>query len=116
MFRYFDYDTGQTYDGKSSTTVDVMNPQVSGDRILYNVSTGSNQDLFVWDTRVAKTAGVLSSFVMSNETVNETAGQIAGNDLVYLSGTCACLGETRGPKHLAQVDTRSALRTAPACA
>ena len=97
MIRYFDYNTGETYDGPTSTTHDMLNPQVSGDRILYDVSNGTSQDLIAWDTRVAKTAGVFSLFSLADTTQDDHWGKISGNEVVFMTGVTPYWGRLATP-------------------
>jgi len=86
FIRYYDFNTGLVYDGPSSTQQSMLNPQVSGDRILYNVFNGANQDLYVYDTRIAKTDAVGASFVIAATTNEDRFGRIDGNQLTYMTG------------------------------
>jgi hypothetical protein len=87
MIRYHNFDTGETLDGPSSSSYDMVNPQVSGDRILYDVSNGSDQDAHVFDVRVRRASGVgVSSFPLPGTGADESSGKISGSACVYMSG------------------------------
>lgn len=108
MIRYFDYNTGGTYDGPSSASYDMVNPQVSGDRILYNSAINtSDQDLFIWDTRVARWSGSLSTFRLAGTGNDEKTGAISGNDVAYIAGITPIWGRLAVPSiSLSSVPTR----------
>jgi hypothetical protein len=97
MIRYFDYNTGATYDGPSGATYDMVNPRVSGDRILYNTPNGSDHDLFVFDTRLAKTYGSMASFKLAGTGDDEKMGAISGNEVVYIAGISPIWGRLAVP-------------------
>lgn len=85
MIKYYNYDTGGTSNGPSDSTVDMQNPQVSGDRILYDYYTGAGtlKDMFVWDVRAARSFA--APLAMPNTGGDEIWGKISGNSAVYLS-------------------------------
>lgn len=97
MLRYFDWYTGETRDGPTSNTHDVMNPQVSGDRILYDLSNGADQDLLVWDARVARTAAFPFPFVLAETSGNEWWGKMSGKDVVFTVNTSPYFARLAAP-------------------
>jgi hypothetical protein len=86
VIRYYDFDTGMTYDGPSSTVYDMGAPYVSGDRILYSTGDISNHLLCVWDTRIAKTSPGSASFLVA-EGGWVDGGAIDGNQIAYSDGS-----------------------------
>jgi len=97
MIRYYDYDTGLTYDGPSNPTYDVSPPRVGGDRILYSLANGSDTDLLIFDTRVAKVSGVFASFPLATTADDDKMGAISGNEVVYISGATPMWGKLLAP-------------------
>jgi hypothetical protein len=95
--QYFDYNTGETTLGPTNATYDVLNVRVSGDRILYNVPNGADQDLYVFDTRMAKVAGLLAAFRLAGTSDDEEAGSIAGSEVVYIAGASPVWGKLAVP-------------------
>jgi hypothetical protein len=83
--RYYDYNTGLYYNGPSSTTVNMSDPQVSGDRIVFSYGTPGDRSLAVFDTRLARLYP--TSFIPVASTGNDDrAGRIEGDKLTYLTG------------------------------
>jgi hypothetical protein len=64
----------------------MQNPQVSGDRILYNTYGGADRDVYVYDTRIAKTDAAGASFVIAATTNEDRYGRIDGNQFTYATG------------------------------
>jgi hypothetical protein len=95
--RYYDFDTGQLYDGPSSATDNMWNPQVSGDRILYMHAHGSHYDLEIWDTRIAKTTQSMASFQLAPTTFGDMYGRIDGNQIAYLAGNIVYFAKLAAP-------------------
>jgi len=86
VIRYYNYDTALTYDGPSDPAQDMQNPQVAGDRILFDYSNGSDKDMWVFDVRAHRSSGsLMTSFAMPNTSSDEIWGTIGGNSAVYLS-------------------------------
>jgi hypothetical protein len=86
VIRYYNYDTALTLDGPSDATYDMQNPQVAGDRILYDFSDGADKNMFVFDIRAHRSSGpFMFSFAMPNTDADEIWGSISGNTAVYLS-------------------------------
>jgi hypothetical protein len=87
MVRYHNFDTGENLSGPSDPDYSIANPQVSGDRILYDIPSGSNRDMYVFDVRAwrASGGGIPLSFAMPNTNQDELEGKISGNACVYLS-------------------------------
>jgi hypothetical protein len=84
--RYYDYDTGLTYDGPSSTEYDMQRAWVSGDRILYGMATGpSDMSLHVWDTRIARTSASAASLTVASAVEYESYA-FDGGRITYASG------------------------------
>lgn len=107
MIRYFNYYTGETYNGPTNAAQPLLNPQVAGDRILYNISNGSDQDLYVWDARVAKASAPYASFLLADSTANDHWGKISGNSVAYMSGSSPYKGRLAAPSiSLASVPKR----------
>jgi hypothetical protein len=97
VIKYFNYDTGTT-SVAASGSVDMQNPQVSGDRILYDASNGSNQDMWIFDVRVNRAAAPFQfPFAIDNTSSNEIWGKISGNTFVYLSGAFPVWGKINVP-------------------
>jgi hypothetical protein len=110
MIRYYDYNTGLTYDGPSNATYDMINPQVSGDRILYHTFlNASDADLYVFDTRIAKTNGSLSAIRLASTGDDEKLGMISGDEVVFIAGASPYWGKLAAPGiSLSAVPTRIA--------
>ncbi|HEY5483337.1 MAG TPA: hypothetical protein VIK31_05930 [Propionibacteriaceae bacterium] len=87
MIRYHDYDTGQTLDGPTSTTFDMADPRVSGDRILYRAANPGGTAMYVFDVRTWRASpGLALSFPLPDTSADELAGRISGTSCVYLNG------------------------------
>jgi hypothetical protein len=109
MIRYFDYNTGETHDGFSNGTYDAFDPEVSGDRILFSTSNGSNLDLYAWDARTASVPGNWPFMGLAASTANDQSGVISGNEVVYMAGDNPSWGRLVVPTiSLASVPTRIA--------
>jgi hypothetical protein len=86
MVRYYNWDTN-SFGVVASQTVDVYNAQVSGDRVLYDYSNGSDKDTWVFDARINRNAtSLILPFAVASTTSDETWGKLRGNAFVYLSG------------------------------
>jgi hypothetical protein len=79
--RYYDFNTGLVSDGPSYVGQHIGSPQVSGDRIIYSVSNGADQDLYVFDTLLAR------SYLIAGTNLNDMSGRIDGDQLTYVSGS-----------------------------
>jgi hypothetical protein len=109
MIRYYDFDTGLVYDGPTSTTYNMVNPQVSGDRILYNRQHGPDYDLCVWDTRIAKSSTTMASIEITSTVLGDLYGRMEGNQIAYLSGNVVYYARLGAPSiSLKSVPTRIA--------
>jgi hypothetical protein len=95
--QYFDYNTGETTLGPTDDMYDILNVRVSGDRILYNVPNGADQDLYVFDTRMAKVADLFASFKLAGTGDDEEMGAISGNEVVYIAGASPIWGRLAVP-------------------
>jgi hypothetical protein len=84
--RYYDYNTGLYANGPSNPLYDVVEPQVSGDRILYSISNGANLDLNFYDTRIAKLHPTEASFPIATTTNSDRYGRIEGDKFTYTTG------------------------------
>jgi hypothetical protein len=84
--RYYDYNTGLYANGPSNPLYDVVQPQVSGDRILYSISNGAELDLYFYDTRIAKLHPTEASFPIATTTSSDRYGKIEGDVFTYTSG------------------------------
>ena len=62
----------------------MQNPRVSGDRILFDYSNGTDNDTWVVDARVSR-VGLTLPFVVANSSSDDFWGRITGNNFVYLS-------------------------------
>jgi hypothetical protein len=84
---YYDGNVAAKVPGPASATRDMWNPQVSGDRILYNMSNGSDQDLFLFDVRVGRAMNNINEvFPVAATDSDDWYGSIDGNRLAYVSG------------------------------
>lgn len=97
MIRYYDFNTGETSDGPTSATADMSAPEVSGDRILYSVSNGSDQDLYVWDTRIARLYALYDGTLLESTPTDEGSGSISGNEIAFISGDTPFWGRLAVP-------------------
>jgi hypothetical protein len=85
MIRYHNYDTGETLDGPTSTSYDMLDAQISGDRILFRAASPSGTAMYVFDVRARRSVpGLALSFPMPDTDANELQGRIAGDSCVYL--------------------------------
>jgi hypothetical protein len=83
---YHDFETGGTYTGPSSDVYDLRDLKVAGDRITYTMSNGVDDDIFVFDTMLARAQGVENaSFPIAATMANESLANTSGNQIVYLS-------------------------------
>jgi hypothetical protein len=85
--KYYDFNTGLVYDGPTSTTSDVEDIDVSGDRIVYRIHNGADYDVYVFDTRLAKSDFQSASLKVAGTSADETDPKIDGSRIVYTSGT-----------------------------
>jgi hypothetical protein len=96
--RYYNYDTGETLDGPSATTYDMLEPQVCGDRILFRMANPGGTAMYVFDIRARRSVpGSAFSFSMPDTASNEVAGKIAGDCFVYLNGGLPTWGKLLVP-------------------
>jgi hypothetical protein len=86
MIRYYDFNTGLIYDGPSSMSDDMVNPRVSGDRIVYDSSSGANPNFYVWDTRIARVPGAFPNLLLAATSWGDSEGAISGNDVAWVTG------------------------------
>ncbi len=84
--RYYDYNTGLYATGPSSTVNDMVDPQVSGDRIIYSTWDGLDYDLYLFDARLAKAHPTEASIPIATTANQDRYGRIDGNELTYMSG------------------------------
>jgi hypothetical protein len=98
VIKYYNYDTDTTA-VVASGSVDMFNPQVSGDRVLYDFANGANlKDTEIFDARVNRTSTTLQlPFSVDNTTGDEIWGKVDGNKFVYLSGGYPSLGKMMTP-------------------
>jgi hypothetical protein len=82
---YYDFDTDQTYEVPTGISSMVYRLGVSGDRILY-FTGGSDSDIRIWDTRIAKTTPGLAAFDISTGD-SGYEGWIDGSRIAYRSAT-----------------------------
>jgi hypothetical protein len=109
MIRFYDFDTGLVYDGPTSATYNMVNPQVSGDRILYNRQNGPDYDLCAWDTRLAKSSATMASIEITSTVLGDLYGRIEGNQIAFLSGNVVYYARLAAPSiALKAVPTRIA--------
>jgi hypothetical protein len=85
--KYYDYDTGFVYDGPTSATSNLERLDISGDRIVYTMHNGSDYDVYVFDTRLAKTDFAFASLKVAGTSADETDPKIDGSKIVYSAGT-----------------------------
>ena len=81
-------------------------PAGGGDRILYNVSNGSDQDLYVWDARVAKASAPYASFLLVRQHSERSLGQDSGQQRRLHEWQLPLQGTARGAKHLTRLGAK----------
>jgi len=98
IIKCYNYDTDST-SVVASGSVDMYNPQVSGDRVLYDYANGTNlKDTEIFDVRVNRASSTLQlPFAADNTVGNEIWGKISGNRFVYLSDGFPVLGKLMVP-------------------
>lgn len=95
--RYYNYDTDQILEGPGSTLSDMENPQVSGDRISVNASNGADQDIYVYDARVSRSAGIAFAFITPTTAGDQVSARLSGTSMLYLSGGYPVWGKMLAP-------------------
>ena len=111
IVKYYNYDDDTTSIA-ASADVDIFNPQVSGDRILYDYSNGTDKDTWIYDARAARGWPFPLAFPIDNTSGDEIWGKISGNNFVYLSNGLPYWGKLAVPSlSVGSVPTRIAAGT-----
>jgi hypothetical protein len=64
----------------------MVNPRVSGDRIVYDSSSGTVPNFYIWDTRVARIPGAFPTSLLAASGWGDSEGAISGNDVAWATG------------------------------
>jgi hypothetical protein len=95
--RYYDYDTGLISEGPSDQFYDAVAPHVSGDRIIYSMYNGADDDLYVYDTRIARTNPLGARLPLATTNTHDRSGAIDGNNIAYMSQDIVYFGRLAAP-------------------